>query len=189
MSQALQAEMTNQSDKICVDVKYTFWQFYRFSLFVIFRTFRLILIPGALALLFFLVLLIYIALNPSPDNTFAQFLASSGSAPYVIPGLLFFLFGIPLYLAWKTSSNPRTREGTRYLFSENGIDIESSVGRSSLTWAAFGRALETRNMLLIFGQSGTAFAIPKRCFGCKEDVKATRQLLRTNIKKTKLMSK
>jgi YcxB-like protein len=102
---------------------------------------------------------------------------------------VFLSLGVPLFTAWKASSNPRAREGARYLFSVSGVEIVSSVGNSNLTWEAFGRVLETRKALLIFGQSGTPFIIPKRCFGLEEDAECTRKLLSANIKKSKLISK
>src|SRR5437879_762932 len=127
-------------ETISVDVKLTFWELYRITAYLIFRTFRIFLIPAALLLLLFLLFLCYIALNPSPENTFSRLIESFGATPYVLLGLLFFFFGMPLLAAWKSYPSPPVRVGTRSLLSANGVWVDTDLAQCNLTLAAFKRA-------------------------------------------------
>ena len=176
----------NSPELIRVHVKLRFWELYRITAYLLFRAFRFFLLPAAVLLLIFLVFLGYIAFNPSPENTVSRLLESFGASPYVFLGVLAFFLVIPLISAWQTYSNPRVREGTRYQLSNNGVEMETSVGSANLSWAAFGRAVETPSLFLFFVTKGMAYAIPKRSFASEEEAAAFRELLRDNVKKTKL---
>jgi hypothetical protein len=176
----------NSPELIRAHVKLRFWELYRITAYLLFRAFRIFLLPAAALLLIFLVFLGYIAFHPSPENTVSRLFESFGASSYVFLGMLAFFLGIPLLSAWQTYSNPRVREGTRYQLSKNGIEMETSVGSANLAWAAFGRAIETPNLFLLFVTKGMAYAIPKRSLAGEEETASVRELLRNNVKKTKL---
>jgi hypothetical protein len=172
--------------EVSVNVKLTFWEVYRINVYMILRAFRVLLIPVAVIVLMLLVFLSYILFHPSPENTFEQLLESSGTLPYLILGLVVFFFGVPLLSAWKSQSNCHIREGAGYLLSESGVNVHTAVGRANLTWAAFVRAIETRDFFLLYVMNGMAHPLPKRSFGSEGEVRIVRELVRHNLKKVRL---
>ena len=173
-------------EPITIAVRLTFWERYRLSAYLFLRAFRFFLLVVVPIALIFLLLLSYVVLFPSPDHTFGQLMASFGPTPYVFLGLVVVFGGAPLLMTWSSYSNPRTREVTSFIISEDGVEIENSVASASLKWEAFMRATETRHFFLVFVAKGLAHAWPKCLFVGDDSLKLVRELLRQKITKAKL---
>src|SRR5215470_15406352 len=173
--------MPEPNAPISVNVDLRCWELYRVSLFLTLRVFRFFLIPVLVLGLIFVVLFAFILFNPAPDHTFGQLVDSFGASPYVVLGMAALLAGSPLISARRASSNPRVRDGIRFVFSDAGVEIQTSVSNSNLAWQAFTRAAETSGFLLLFVSNNLAHIVPKRCLADEATVSSLRELIRRHI--------
>jgi hypothetical protein len=173
-------------EEATISVKLTFWERYRVTAFLWFRTFRWFLLPVSVVTVTFFVLLAYVAFFPTPEQSFHQLAASFGATPYLMLAISIFFTAAPLLFVALNYSNPRIREASQYKISEFGVAIEHPVGNANLKWEAFTRAIETKTFFLVFVPSGLAHTWPKRAFVDQGTARFVRELLRRNLKKTKL---
>lgn len=77
--------------------------------------------------------------------------------------------------------NNSLREGSRYNFSETGIEIESPDGSGCTLWTGIAKATEDKRMFLLYLQNGTAVLLPKNCFGGEIEIGKMRTILRAAL--------
>jgi len=77
--------------------------------------------------------------------------------------------------------NTAMREGSRYSFSEKGIDTEDSHGHGHLNWNAIPKAFEDKRMFLRYLQNGTSVLLPKSCFGSEIEISEMKAILRASL--------
>jgi hypothetical protein len=108
------------------------------------------------------------------------------SALFVAIGLPTFVYCFPFLILGAVGrslfrNNPRLKEPTRYIFSQEGIIAESPVGRAELNWSLYLRVREAGEYFLLYTSPKLANALPKRCFSSKEDIRRFREVLRLSI--------
>ena len=173
---------------IRVFVKLEFWDAYRAAVVLTTRQFRTILIIfGIIGTLMFAVFVLSV-FHPRPGRDWYEISRNAKPLLSAFGILVLFVFILPLITAKKVVSDERVRSGVRYRFSSAGIHVESSVATADLLWAAFRQAIETRSAFLLLPNATVAHILPQRFFESVSDVAAMRELLRANVRKTKLRS-
>ena len=103
-----------------------------------------------------------------------------------VPTALILIPAVP-FIRVKRMLRTEGMDGKRhYVFSEDGIQIESQIANGFAKWAAYVRATETRKYFLLFAAPGFANILPKRCFLNESAIADFRSLVRTHISKTRL---
>jgi hypothetical protein len=102
--------------------------------------------------------------------------------------LFVYLSYVTPYTAARSSfkNNLAMRNPIYYSFSDGGVKSETATGCAERLWIAFTRVRETKEFFLLYTSNTIAFPIPKRAFGGEQQVEALRDLLRRNVKVTKL---
>jgi hypothetical protein len=172
---------------ISVFVKLEYWETYRAAVALTLRQFRFMLAIFGVVGILALAALVLSLVHPRPNQDWHEMSINLKPLFWVVGGLLFFVFVVPLITSRKIVGNERFKAGISYRFSPDGIHVESSVATTDLHWAAFRQARESRSMFLLMQNTAMANIIPHRCFASPADVVAMRDLLRRNVPKTKLL--
>jgi hypothetical protein len=152
---------------------------------IIFR--KILYIWGAVAVLW-VGLYVFLLIHPRPDKDWAIMIESDKPLLWVLVLPLLFVFVLPLLSIPRIMRQPRTKEGSRYRFSETGIHVETSVSTGDFLWRAILRVKEAGSMFLVFTNPNFAVSLPKRCFENAQDITALRELFRTKVANTNLRS-
>ncbi len=67
-----------------------------------------------------------------------------------------------LLTASRASRIPGALTPISYAFSFEGVDVETSAGKSFTKWPAWKQAVETRSLFVLLSVSGVAHILPKR---------------------------
>ena len=69
---------------------------------------------------------------------------------------------------------------TEFVASPSRVEFINAIGSADLSWAAFTRYLETKDLFMLYAQSSVFHIIPKRGFAA-EDLLFARQLIQENL--------
>jgi len=85
-----------------------------------------------------------------------------------------------LYFAARSfvKKNPNKLGPAKHSVGPDGASYEGQHGSGQISWSAFHRIRETRDLFLLYTQSNFAQILPKRCFERPEDIEAYRQIVR-----------
>ena len=174
---------------IVVPVKVNFSDVYRSTVLLSRRVYRKILwIWGIVAALWFgLLTLSYLRTGPEAD--WQQTLHGSNKLIWVLLIPVLLVCVIPVFGSTKIIRNESVKIGFNYQFSDDGINVETSLARSDVKWAAIRELIETRSAFLLLWSPTTAYIVPLRCFSSESDVLAARELFRSKVPKTKLRAR
>jgi hypothetical protein len=172
--------MAEQSS-VSIFVKLHFWEAYWSAVFITARMIRKVLYIYGVALLIFAAALLYGWTHPAPELDWFVMLQNSTPLQWVLVLPLLFVFVLPLLSAQKLTTNERFKSGATYIISPAGINIETSVAKASLQWRAILQVVETKSSFLLFSAANIAHTLPKRCLATSDDIRALRELLRTNV--------
>lgn len=75
---------------------------------------------------------------------------------------------------------------SRYVFSADGVNIQSALGNANLKWEMFQQIRENRRFFFFYSVPGMASLVPKRSFATPEQREEFRLLIRSQVKKFKL---
>jgi hypothetical protein len=78
-------------------------------------------------------------------------------------------------------STPSLQGPTHWLFSDDGIRVDSPTASSHIEWRTYVRVRETETQFLLYPQTQFAHVIPKRFFSTKEHVNSFRQMIRRSV--------
>src|SRR5260370_19928307 len=170
-----------------VDVDLTFGDLYRatlgMSIYVLRFLIGAIVIATALWLIFFVSGSLGYPWSPDA-GAIAQWLF-----PFVIGAIPTALILIPLVPLFRVKKLLRVEgmDGKRhYVFSDEGIRVESRLANADAKWAAYLQARETRRYFLLYAAPGFANVVPKRFFSTDASIAAFRSLVRGLVRKFKL---
>ena len=76
---------------------------------------------------------------------------------------------------------PSLQGPTHWLFSEDGIRVDSPTASSHIEWKTYVQVRETETQFLLYPQTQFAHVIPKRFFSTKGHVHGFRQMLRRSV--------
>jgi YcxB-like protein len=97
----------------------------------------------------------------------------------------YMLFGAPYFAARNLlRNNPNAGGPLHYVFTTNGVVVESPTGHSEIKWTAYLIVRETEDLILLFPQKNLAYPIPKRFFASENELKDFRELVRANCRGT-----
>jgi len=147
---------------------------------------RKVLYVYGVVLLITVATLLYGWTHPAPKHDWFVMLQNSRPLQWVLVLPLLFVFVLPLLSAQKLTSNERFKHGVSYVFSPAGIYVETSVAKADLQWRAILQVVETKTSFFLFPAANIAHTLPKRCLADSDDIRALRELLRTNVTKAKL---
>jgi len=171
---------------ISLFVKLTYWDAYRLNVVLTATAFRKVLyIWGCMALLW-LSLSVLLLFRPSPEQDWAVVMRNASPLKWIFSLPILFTFVLPLLSARRVLGDTLVRRGVSYQFSDAGIQVETSVSKSNLSWAAINRISELRSSFLVFTNPNVASMLPKKCFGSTQEVAELRELFRAHVPKTKL---
>ena len=118
---------------------------------------------------------IHLAYGQSISSAIRNNLASIVGFP------VFWLVGIPLLQRWGAARTYRTMPAARgdraFTFDETGMVFEGGLSSGTVAWPAVVRAVETRDLFLLFLGGQAAHFIPKTAFGSPSDMQRFRELL------------
>ncbi len=171
---------------VSITVKPTFGELYKLNLFLYLRVFRYFLIPIALAGLLLLILLIFAWVSPSAAEPTKTIFEGLGSFPYFVLGTPIFFVLLPALVSQKSVSAMKPYAGTVFTISQESVEIKAPKAESKVNWTAFISARETRDAILLFVAKGSAYPLPKRCFGDPSEINFVRDVIRSRIPKSKL---
>jgi hypothetical protein len=180
--------MTDQS-AVSVFVKPKYWDIYRLNVVLMTVIFRKALYIWGTIAIFWLGLYAMLLIHPRPDKDWAIMMQNEQPLLWgvlVLPLLIVFVS--PHLAIPRIMRQPRIKDGFRYLFSETGIHVETSVSTSDWLWAAILRVKETNSMFMVFTNPNIASALPKWCFENPQDISVLRELFRTHVKNSQLRS-
>lgn len=103
-----------------------------------------------------------------------------------VPTALILIPIVPLFRV-KQLLRAEGMDGKRhYVFSDEGIRIESRLANADVKWPAYRQVRETRQYFLLYAAPGFANIVPKRNFSGDAAVAEFRSLVRTKVKKFSL---
>jgi hypothetical protein len=89
-----------------------------------------------------------------------------------------FLPAINCWSGWSLYRHlPVAGRSASWMFSPDGIQLESGLGNASITWEAVRRVVETRRAFHMFSQKNLFHIVPKRGFADDAAIAAVRMLL------------
>jgi hypothetical protein len=165
--------MTNAS--VSLTIQLTQEEVYRASVRVMLRKMRIFIFLGVI----FLLIMggIYIANPTTPQQLlmnilpFFYLMFGFGIAVYVVP-----------YFSTRKSFQKDDQQPTVLTFSDDGISVQTSEGKSQADWDVIHLVTETQRDFLI-GVSEKAFwTIPKRVIPDESTLIALRKLFQTNVR-------
>lgn len=109
--------------------------------------------------------------------------------PFVVgsvPTALILIPAIPFIRVKKMLRTEGLGGNRRYVFSEDGIQIESQIATATAKWVAYQQVRETREYFLLFAAPGFANILPKRCFLNKSEMAEFRALVRSHVRRSRL---
>jgi hypothetical protein len=109
--------------------------------------------------------------------------------PFVVgsvPTVLIFIPAVPFVRVRKMLRTEGVKGNRRYIFSDDGVQIESKVANASAKWAAYVQIRETRQYFLLFAAPGFANILPKRCFLNESAIAEFRSLVRGHVRRAQL---
>lgn len=113
------------------------------------------------------------------------------AAPWIVVIILMQVLGI-LQQPCNTWRRWRGNEGWRrpqsVSLDATFFRVDDGVTRRECIWAYFGRARETDNLLVLMGEGGTQYVIPKRIFPDPVDLERCRSLLQNVIASTQFLA-
>ena len=132
--------------------------------------------------------------EPSADYVYA---IASRLNPYVLldwlfPGLagggVIVLIMIPAVAFLRARSVKKNfgADKSRYVFSEDGVTVQSALGNANLKWKMFQQVRENRQFFFFYSVPGMANLVAKRSFATLEQREEFRSLIRSHVKKFKL---
>ena len=128
----------------------------------------------------------------------AAVLLDSGLAGDALYRLLPFLAGVASVavlfgLAWSWQPR-RAARGSPYLgvemagvASDDGLAMDSSLGKQQAAWASYATALESTDLFLLYLAKNAYAPLPKRAFADRADLERFRALIRANISNAGLL--
>ena len=178
----------SQERHIAIFVKLKFGEIYPSSVRATVRQFRGVLLIFGIMMVLWSLLLLAVVFRPRPGSDWYDMMHRSTPFPWLIVGVSFVIFILPLLNSWKLTQGRRIRDGCHYSFSDSGMEFESSSTRASVNWTGFVRAEESGTSFLLFTNKVAAHILPKRCFTSEPDITSRRELLRTKVAKAKIQS-
>jgi hypothetical protein len=175
-----------EPDSVEVLVKLQYWEIYRSSVFLTTRLFRKVLYVWGTIIVAGAVVFLFAGTHATSNAELANLQSNFKPLYWVLLLPVIIVFVLPLLSARKIASDQRFQQGFRYLFTHDGLCIQSTVSRSEIKWKAITSAVETRDTLYVFSSKNVAHALPKRCFENTNDLDILRELLTTNVDDTKL---
>ena len=109
--------------------------------------------------------------------------------PFVVgsvPTALILIPAVPFVRVRKMLRTEGVKGYRRYIFSEDGVQIESNVANASAKWAAYIQIRETRKYFFLFAAPGFANILPKRCFLDESAIAEFRSLVRSHVQRAHL---
>jgi len=159
-----------------------------YSAFLRFSFHKLRLLFFVAALIFVLTGLVLIHANQvdPPDDRWTNF-AENVKPLFNLAWIFFLLIPVTSLLnAARIQRDPRTKGGFNYHITDGGIRVEGSTGSNDYNWTAFSEASEVSGAFFLFVTGALFHIIPKRCFASPEDINVFREIIRTNVSKSKL---
>jgi hypothetical protein len=177
----------NTATTIDVEVDLTFSDVYNASLRLVVYVLRYLI--AAIAIVAVLWAICFLAARLSSSWSSSAMAFEGLLFPLFIGGFPTALILIPLVTLVRVKRMLRI-EGTHvkrhYVFSEDGIKIESPLANADVKWAAYLQVRETGRYFLLCSAPGFANIIPKRCFMNAASVGEFRSLVRRHARKFKL---
>lgn len=171
---------------ITLFVKLGFGEIYVSSVRTMVRQFRMVLLIFGIMTALWVFLLLAAVFYPRPEADWYKIMRQPSAFPWLIAGACVVIFILPVLTAWKLTQDTRIRGGCHYSFSDSGMEFENSSTRATVKWTGFFRAEESDTSFLLFTNKIAAHILPKRCFADDSDISSLRELLRTNVPKSKL---
>lgn len=109
--------------------------------------------------------------------------------PFVIGSVPTALIFIPVVAFVRAKQMLRSEGGhgrRHYVFSEEGIEVESNVASAKVKWAAYMQVRETGQYFLLYAAPGFANVVPKRHFPNPDTISAFRAIVRRQARKFRL---
>ena len=154
-------------EPIVIDANLEFSDYFRPLFRVFFRRLWYFFIVLVLYSLFSLRELLYGRLN-------------SGNLFSLMPVVLLFVLVWSIFSTAKKFS--KAAQGTsRYVFSENEIDINTSNSASQIKWSFFEKVEETKKDFLLFQNKTRFHPIPKRYFKDREQMNEFKEIVRAQL--------
>ena len=122
-----------------------------------------------------------------PDRTQVVLITA---APWVVLIVLMQMLGVlqrrgKVVGAWRTNASWRRPKSVT--LDASGLRIRDALYRSEFEWTYFKRARETLNLLVLVGEGGTQFPIPKRAFVDPADLNRARALLQNMVPESQFL--
>jgi hypothetical protein len=171
----------SQPRTIGVRVELSLAELYRANLWVCGR-FEPKRVAALLVSIAFLGAMIWKLLSSSENDVLAQLSPVVGWV--LFPALLLGVtFGAP-YFVMRTQArrNPKILQPSDYSFSERGVEITGTFGKSAVFWTAFDKVRETKEFFLLYILPRRAYPLPKRCFSSDAEISEFRELLRNTYR-------
>jgi hypothetical protein len=103
----------------------------------------------------------------------------------LVAGPFFIFVFMPLLVYWQVRSSHRTNAALAgeqvYEFSESGMVASGPLHTTSLTWAAFHRAVETERFFFLFVSNRMAYFLPRGAVASQVGMDAFRALLEKHL--------
>jgi hypothetical protein len=179
--------MINQTNRLEVDVDLPLSDLYRATIGITVYVLRYIIGALAASLLVCLLCWVYASFGTA-QSKLAENVAEVLLPPLVggVPVLVVGVLAVPYFRAKKILKAERMHGKRHYVFSPEGLSVESSLASANLKWSVFRLVKETRRYFLLYSVANTANVIPKRCFASEPEIGSFRLLVREQVHRVKL---
>ena len=168
-----------------VDGQLTFSEIYKGSLRTTLHTTRFVLAPVLALAAFSLGSLSYEMMGGDRDSAFVYWGEVLISMLYAAPFILVLVLLIPFVRSRRVYKAEQMSGRRRYLFSPDGIAVETPLGNATVKWGAYRYVIEAAKLFLLYAQANFANIVPKRCFRNEDEISAFRALAKEKLPRSK----
>lgn len=132
---------------------------------------------------------VFMAISILIGNIIFNFVPIKGIHIYIAFGGIFYLLAKPLCRLWRLKKQSMSEDflsKIEYSFTDKCLRIYFVSSRQEHRLSDIRRAIETKELFVLYVGRASAHVIPKRCITTNCDLLALRQLLQKEVKKTRL---